>query len=242
MFLRCWLQASLGLLCGALACTPFAPTSIQGSTPDASTDTGCVPRCSGGACGLSDGCGGSCDGTCPTGESCVGGGCEKPLSCGTQGLPCCAGECSPPSVCSAGSCYAREEDAAADTGSDDATAPETGADLDTGIDLDTGVPPPTDASGPCLLVTPRPSSAYCGIQGGARSQWPIPSAYCVYDENSSGAPVNAYTEDTPPACECEITFTCACLEAQLPNDVCQQQGLTVANCYDTGDGPVVYCK
>ncbi|GEM_PF-4702092 len=62
----------------------------------------CTPDCAGMECG-DDGCGGTC-GTCPAGESCVGGGCEAPPACDSaadcdDGNPCTADACDPAVGC-----------------------------------------------------------------------------------------------------------------------------------------------
>ncbi len=102
-------EIDLGGLTRAPAHTP--PAQTQTTRPAAAP--ACVPRCSAGACNVSDGCGGAC--TCNPGQTCVNSVCRCAPHCAAVAHPCgpdsCSGECGQCRSgwqCASGSCGLNE--------------------------------------------------------------------------------------------------------------------------------------
>ena len=99
--------------------------------------------------------------------------------------------------------------------------------------------PPLEAGPPDVL--PPPVDVGCSPEapgvhacpGGAAAA--TPGYFCVYFPVTS----MAVTPGTPSACQCSVTYTCACILAATP-DVCGP-GWT-ASCSDGASGPTITCS
>jgi len=102
-------QACINQCMAGCICTPADGKPAQCRKlclADCNETCACTPSCAGKACGAPDGCGGQCTtGSCPSGQTCGGGGVQSQCGC----TPNCAGKaCGAANgcggVCSAGAC------------------------------------------------------------------------------------------------------------------------------------------